>query len=73
MLKAFKVVKLTNSANVISTIVYAKSAFYGLRIVTGIWVSLTNYVIRGKESEIGGNSIKLFNRRCGRINGDERG
>ncbi|WP_333212952.1 hypothetical protein [Microcoleus sp. S36b_A4] len=53
-LKAFKIVKLTNSANVISTIIYAKPAFYGLRIVTPILPSLTKYSICGKEGAIGG-------------------
>ena len=60
MLKAFKLVKLTNSANVISPIVYAKSAFYSLRIVTEIWVGLTKYVIGGIEGELGGKFDRAF-------------
>ncbi|MEG5235638.1 hypothetical protein QUB77_15435 [Microcoleus sp. AT9b-C3] len=53
-LKAFKLVKLTNSANVTSTIVYAKSAFDGLRIVTQILPGLTKYMICGMEGAMGG-------------------
>ncbi|MEG4070225.1 hypothetical protein QUA42_23270 [Microcoleus sp. Pol11C2] len=60
MLKAFKIVKLTNSANVISPIVYAKSAFYGLRIVTEILVSLTKDMICGMEGEVGGGIRSSF-------------
>jgi len=60
MLKAFKLVKLTNSANVISTIVYAKSAFEGLRIVTEIWGNLTKYMICGMEGESEGKFDRAF-------------
>jgi hypothetical protein len=69
-LKPFKIVRKTNSTNVITTIFDEKNAFYYLRIVTEIWADLTNYTICAMQGAIGNNGIKIFNRRCRRINAD---